>query len=208
VLADMARRALPGGAAGPVAAIPAQVTEIGAFDDEPVWEPADYDYNGDDEDAEPEPKPDDDATVSGQVADTPVNGNSNGKSQRPLSADKVIARMAEKVAGDDGEMATQAQKGLVASKARECFADTEDPDVHYHAVLQGLWSVDSTKNLTKRQASAMLDWLLLDGKKDDSGDYPLHPAAPEEARRIANRVMLEQMELFADPEGQEGDHLD
>ena len=54
MLADMHQRALPGGGAVEPVAIPAEVTAISDLDDEPEWEPREF--NGADDESEPEPE--------------------------------------------------------------------------------------------------------------------------------------------------------
>jgi hypothetical protein len=193
VLADMARRSLPGGAM-PVAAIPAEVTvEASAFDDEPMWEPPDY-INGDftDENAS-----------DNQTNDEQEQAQPNGKSTRPLEPSQLKAALLTKIANDTGEEVTGAQVGFLARKLQEIFSGESEPEQCYHSVLQGLWSVDSAKKLTKAQASATLDWLLDKGGPDDTGDTPLHEHAPEEARRVLRQAKMDAGQQELELEGNE-----
>lgn len=128
----------------------------------------------------------------------PTNGGApkvNGK--RPLEPESIKARMDEKIEGDDGTRASEAQIGLAAAKGRECFAGEPDGDLKYHTVLNFLFGVTSSKSLTKRQAGAMLDWMLTK-RDEETGDYPLHQHAPEEAKRIVRHVMetAGQIDMF------------
>lgn len=134
----------------------------------------------------------------------------NGDHERPLEPEIIKALMVRKTAQDDGREPSRAQIGLAAGKGRELFAEMSDPDKRYHSVLRYLWDVTSTKDLTLAQIQAMLDWMLVDGsktQKDDTGDYPLHPDAPEEAQRIVRLAMQEagQMDMFGDSDDAEED---
>jgi len=112
---------------------------------------------------------------------------SNGKG-RPLDPDNVKAFLHKKTENDDGTEITTAQIGLVASKLEECFAPDDDASGKRLTVLHWLWEVESSQELTKAQAKATLDWLLK-GEKDDTGDYPLHQDACEEAKRIYRQAL-------------------
>jgi hypothetical protein len=156
--------------------------------DEPVWEPVEpTDENGN---GEPEPEPP--ATPERPLEDAQPQ---HGKPVRPLEPEAVRAAMRKKTEGDAGEAATDNQKGLIAGKGRELFAGDADADQKYHTVLEWLFGILSTRSLTKLQASAMLDWILDKGQRDESGDYLLHSAASEEARRIVRQALLEEGQL-------------
>jgi hypothetical protein len=204
MLAEMHQRALPG-ARQPQVAIPAQTglpglttgpdwegyNSVAGLDDEPEWEPVEpVDENGN---GEPEPELEPPATPQRPLEDVP-EPTPQGKPVRPLEPAAVKAAMQKKVQGDTGVSATVNQKGLVASKGNELFAGDQDADKKYHTLLQWLWGITTTTKLTERQASAMLDWMLLGGR-DAAGDYPLHPAVSEEARCIVRQALLEEGQL-------------
>lgn len=147
----------------------------------PQWEPypaeeAEYEETAN----EPEPQ------VEPDPPPPPTNGKH--KKERPLDPADVCAALHRKTEGDDGNAATKAQIGLVSSKLEECFAPDKGAKNKRLTVLHFLWNVESAKDLTFKQAKATLDWLLL-GETDSSGDHPLHPAAPEEVRRVYTEAM-------------------
>ncbi len=198
-LADpMARFAL-----GPGAIQPAQPTidilepeptapKAGGFADPPQWEPYPAEEAEFEEEPEPGPPP------------PPTNGKT--KKERPLDPADVHAGLHRKTEGDDDKAATKAQIGLVSSKLEECFAPDKDAKLKRLTVLRYLWNVESAKDLTFSQAKSTLDWLL-SGETDSSGDHPLHPAAPEEAKRVYAEAMKAagHAELPLPDEGPEAD---
>lgn len=119
----------------------------------------------------------------------PRDGPPEQQVQRPYTADQVLAKIATLTAGDDGSPASEKQIGLVAGKLEECFAGGEDPARKRHSVLKVIFGFDSAKILSKAQAKALLSWLLAGGQ-DDTGDWPLHPAAPKEAAALLRRALL------------------
>jgi len=114
----------------------------------------------------------------------------NGK--RPYSAEAVKARLAPIVTAGSTAPATDKQRQLIASKLNECFAEDPDADKKRHTVTHYLFGFESTNDAAMKQGhvDATLKWILLDGNKDDTGDYPLHPKAPAEAAAIVREALL------------------
>jgi len=99
--------------------------------------------------------------------------------------------------GSASDPASAAQVGLIASKLEECFAGDSEADKKRRNVIKYLFEKDSTKQLTKAQARAVLDWILA-GKDKDTGDYILSPDAIQEAREVERELSLDagQQEMF------------
>lgn len=120
----------------------------------------------------------------------PKKINGNGKLSRPLDPNKLKEGLLKRTAeSNDQDPITENQIGLLASKLEECFAGDSDARGKRLSVLHWLWDAESSQELTKAQAKATLDWLLT-GEKDDTGDYPLHSDAPEEANRVLKEAMI------------------
>lgn len=137
------------------------------------------------EDATYEEAPDPEAPEPEPAAEA-----ANGR--RPWSAEQVIAKIVEIVEakGGKGAAASDKQRGLIAAKLEECFAGDDDASTRRHTVLKAIFGFDSVKLLTKAQAGATLQWLLAGGQ-DDTGDYPLHEAAPKEAAAIVRQALID-----------------
>lgn len=125
---------------------------------------------------------------------------SNGNGHRPLHALKLQEYMHKKLEGASDEPASDSQRNLVRMKGDELFVDDDAAEQKRHSLLAFFFGSDSTKTLTKAQASAFLDWAL---QKNDP-DYALHDAAPEEAARVIRHVMLAagQADMFDTDEEQ------
>lgn len=158
-----------------------------AITEPPQWE-AGYTEEGDFEEVEeietnepvqqPQPEP-----------EPPAQPQTNGKKkERPLTPADLYDGLHRRTQDDDGKKATQAQVGLVASKLEEAFAPDKEAKGKRLTVLHYLWNVESAKELTFKQAKVTLDWLL-SGESDSGGDHRLHPAAPEEAKRVYTEAM-------------------
>lgn len=149
------------------------------FADPPQWEP----YPAEEVEFEEEPEPP-------APPEPPAQPQTNGKKkERPLAPTDLYDGLHRRAGNDDGKEATRAQIGLVSDKLEECFAPDKDAKVKRLTILHFLWNVESAKELTFKQAKVTLDWLLADDGKGSDGDYPLHPAAPEEAKRVYAEAM-------------------
>jgi len=128
------------------------------------------------------------------------NGDGGKVTNRPYAPDAIKAKMTAIIGNDWGTSASQAQVQLIASKLNECFAGDRDADQKRHSVTNYLFSIESTKDLHTAHVDALLKWLLLDGEKDSTGDYPLHPKAPAEAAAIVKAALMDagqaELELF------------
>ena len=119
----------------------------------------------------------------------------SGKIPRPFTAKMVREALHVKCKSDDDTEASPQQVQFLARKFQEAFAG----DVgQYHTALNWLWDVESAKELTKARASATLDWLLAKDGPDETGDTPLHEAAPEEAQRVLRQALKDagQADMF------------
>lgn len=109
---------------------------------------------------------------------------------RPYPPETVKAAIQSRIKAGDTEIASQAQRGLVASKLNELFAGDGDADAKRHQLMHYLVGVNSTKALVKSAASALLAWVLAGDDPDGTGDYELHPAAVKEAAAIIRQVRI------------------
>jgi hypothetical protein len=121
---------------------------------------------------------------------------------RPLPAEKVRDVIRKKAWNGnarltDGEPITEKQIGLLAGRLTEAVKPTEgvlsenEVSNRRHAVLGYLLGVESTKSLTKAEASALLDWLTVpDGT--DLNEYASRECASVYA---AFQVEVGQQEL-------------
>lgn len=134
----------------------------------------------------------------------PTNG---GKILRPMEPQKLYEAMGVKTRNDSGEAATDKQIPLVARKGEELFAGDDESKLKYHSVLMYLFGVSSAKNLTKRQASAFIDWATA-GKDEDTGDLTIDGDAVKEAAVIIREVMKAQGQLDMFEEDDDGNAPD
>lgn len=117
----------------------------------------------------------------------------NGK--RPYSAEAVREAIQDRIKNDDGTPITDAQIGLVAGKLEECFAGDKGAELKRHSVTIWLLGKESTKDLTKAEASAILDWILASRDADDGGYYALHASASAEAAAIVKTSLVAEGQL-------------
>jgi len=110
---------------------------------------------------------------------------------RPYAPSAIKERLGAIANNGDQELCTQAQRQLIASKLNECFAGADNADSKRHTITAWLFGIHSTKLLTKGHVDALIKWITLDGKKDDTGDYPLHPQAPAEAAAIIKATLID-----------------
>lgn len=112
--------------------------------------------------------------------------------KRPYTPETVKKAIASRVSGKSTAPASEKQQNLLAGKLNECFADQAQPDLLRHSVTGWLVGKTSTKDMTKAEASALLDWLL-----EGEGSYDLHPAAAQEAANIMAEALKDsgQQEL-------------
>lgn len=131
---------------------------------------AEVDGDGDIIDVQPTPAPPQRKPAPPAPPARPAAKATNG---RPLTAEQVrtaIHRKAEYVEGVrnvGGEPITEKQIGFVASLLQQAVTPdgSEIPaseiETRRHAVLAYLTGVESVKKLTKREASAIIDWLTV-----------------------------------------------
>jgi|GEM_PF-1216018 len=129
--------------------------------------------------------------IEGQFHDTPrptpTPAKSNG--QRPMAPEFIKDHIAKIVENGKKDLASDAQRGLIASKLEECFSGDKDAKAKRYKVMWWLSGITSTGEMTKGHADGYLKWLLAQQEKDDSGDYPLHPKAPAEAAAIYREAL-------------------
>jgi len=137
-----------------------------------------------DEEQEPEQEPE----QAEQEEEQPLKP----RDERPYPPPVIKAKIEQYVEARSKAGATDAQRQLVAMKLRECFAGEEDADSKAHSVLNWLCGFESTKAVEMKQGhvDGIMKWVLLDGNKDSSGDYPLHPNAPAEAAAIVREALV------------------
>jgi len=121
----------------------------------------------------------------GTAVPPPTNGT------RPYAPDVVKSKLTPVVEAGSQAPATDKQRALIAGKLEECFAGEADADQKRHTVTYYLFGLDSVSDFKQGHVDATIKWILLDGNKDSSGDYPLHPNAPAEAAAIV-RLALEE----------------
>jgi hypothetical protein len=161
-----------------------------------------------------EPTPAEEMPSQPQEQGQAVKPKGNGKAKRPLEPIKAKLFLLRKVAEGPAEspIASPKQTGLLAGKLEECFAPAADSTEKRRSVLKWIWKVDSSKELTKAQAGATLDWLLLDESHlhPDVRTYALHSAAPAEAAAILKEAMIEtgQTELDLNTDILRGDETE
>lgn len=78
-------------------------------------------------------------------------------------ANIILAALHEACDGDDGEAITDKQKALLAMKLNELVGDSKR-----HELMHYVFGVSSSSELTKKQASALIDWALSDGAKEQA----------------------------------------
>jgi len=134
----------------------------------------------------------DTAGDAAEFADAKIHlpGDPDAESARPYTPEQVKDHVAGWTIDDEGAPASDAQKVLVRMKLEECFADQDERDRKRHTVQEWLLGFDSTDDLTKRQASALLSWLLDESDSQD-GEHPLHAAASLEAAAIVKVALVE-----------------
>jgi hypothetical protein len=99
------------------------------------------------------------------------------KMARPLSPQKLVAVIAEKIATMPTTPASDSQRTTVVSVMDKICAGDDDMR---HALLLKLCDAKSTKNLSAAQASALIDW---SGANADNKWTPV-PEAIQEARTV------------------------
>jgi len=133
------------------------------------------------QDAEPEPKP----QPKPQKAQPTTNG-------RPLDADTIRSTIRKKAKWQAdglrlvGEPITEKQVGIVARLVNDAlgYPDGEMQDKLRYEVYQFLVGVDSTKKLTKLEASAIIDWLNV----EDEDVWGIGPYAQREVTGILEQA--------------------
>jgi len=114
---------------------------------------------------------------------------------RPYDPATIKKAMEQRVnASTSTDPASQKQVGLLASMLNLAFEGQDDPNLHRRLVIKWLFDAGSTKELSKVEAMAALDWLI-----DQEGEgYVLHPAAEAECAAIVKQAQLDagQQALF------------
>jgi len=125
--------------------------------------------------------------------------------ERPLSAETIRETCRKKAWGQTTERTTKApasnaQIGAVAGLMSNALKTGKDDnlDEKRHAVLAYLYGIDSTNDLSKAEASAVISWL----KDPDSQGWDLHSASREEAAKcyIARMEELGQQSMEVETE--------
>jgi len=135
-------------------------------------------------------------TTSAPVPTTNTPSNGSG---RPLTAETIRTVIRKKSGWHNGtvrtesEPITEKQVGLVASVLQKALDGIPNDlqDKARHDVLNYIVGVDSTKRLSKKEASAIIDWLV------EPGTYDVNEYAQSECARIIEAVAVEagQQEL-------------
>ena len=92
-------------------------------------------------------------------------------------------------------VATDKQVGYLASMLQTVFGNGEQADVARHQLLEHLFEVKSTKELTKGQASALIEWLKTDEGRTANGAYEPSPSVVEQANSALRAWGVEQGQL-------------
>jgi hypothetical protein len=74
------------------------------------------------------------------------------------NAERIRDRLRKSGGAGDGPSASQNQFDYVASLLNDCFEGQFAPDNSRRSVIRYLFGVGSAKQLTKRQASAIIEW--------------------------------------------------
>lgn len=124
-----------------------------------------------------------------------------GAAERPYTPDELKAALVLTAGGTDGPAATEKQVGLVAGKLNEIWHDQDKPDDFRHSFLDFVFDKKSANDLTKDEASAIVELML--EKDDETGDWDYQPFAIDEAQRVIRQVCKNagQLDLLPDDEG-------
>lgn len=142
-----------------------------------------------DESAVPEGAIIDGEIVGGDPESSGLTNPSPEQSQptRPYSPEALRAWLADKAAGYGDRQANQKQRGLFVGKLKEVFEPAEDADdMKRITVMQFLFGVESSKQLTGAQVLAGLHWLNL--QQDSGGEYLADSLAVAEAKAVFEAV--------------------
>ena len=120
-----------------------------------------------------------------------VNGKWTRTPPRPWKPEQLREILGYNVAkkGWD-ELASPQQVGLLAGKLDEVWAGDKGATDNRHEFTGYIFGKRSAKELTKGEASVLLDWLL--DEADSTGDQPFKAHAREEARLVYRQAMLDQ----------------
>ena len=89
---------------------------------------------------------------------------------------------------DPDSQASDGARGLFVGKLNEVFAPDKTADNKRRNVIKFLFDVPSSKNLSKAQVGAGLEWLIKE--KTPDGDYIYHDHSVEEARMIEHQMAI------------------
>jgi hypothetical protein len=121
----------------------------------------------------------------------------SGKASRPLEPETLLTflreRVAKKAVGMQDEVASPGQASVIAQLWEQCFAGDKASKNKYHDSLIGAFEVESATQLTKAQASAVIDWLKSwkGNAIPETGVVP-HKHAVAEAQALYNWLMKQE----------------
>ena len=129
-----------------------------------------------------------------QVVEPEPATNTNKPEPRPFAPSRLAHIMGVKIEHSElvGPISAN-QLALLAGKLNEVWAGDAEADNNRRSVLKYLFAVDSAKELTRAQATVVLDWLI-EGQ-DETGDYPLKPMAEQEAKLIVRQYVEDAGQL-------------
>lgn len=126
------------------------------------------------------------------------NEEGHKRSGDPLEAEAIREYLSKKV-GQIGEYnASDKFRNFVRGQMGQLFPESQDADSDVHSVLEYLFTVGSSKDLTGAQIMALRDWV--DPAPNDGGKVVPNVIAQAEARAIVTARMKDQgqEELFAE----------
>ena len=125
---------------------------------------------------------------------TSLSANTNQPEPRPFAPSRLAHIMGVKIEHSEAVGPISAnQLSLLAGKLNEVWAGDAEADNNRRSVLKYLFAVDSAKELTRAQATVVLDWLI-EGP-DETGDYPLKPMAEREAKLVVRQYVEDAGQL-------------
>lgn len=116
----------------------------------------------------------------------------NGKRlPRPWPPEELRRVILHNVTGKGwDEPASPQQVGLLAGKLDEVWAGDKGATANRHEFTGYIFGKRSAKELTKGEASVILDWLL--DEADSTGEQPFKAHAREEANLVLRQAMIDQ----------------
>ena len=131
-----------------------------------------------------------------ELQETEKTTTTNGDPPRPWKPDllktKMLASVEAKAKTDRyGGDPSQDQIGLLAGKLEEVWAGDKGAKQNRYEFLGWITGRRSTRDLNLPWVATLLKWLLQD-KDPVTGDYLFMEFAPQEARLVYKRAMLDQ----------------